>query len=193
MGWILKESASVFAVHWCTPKTKWEKNGSGFDFPIEMFCYVECQAACFDWLCCLLPDSPSLPSQSRGGHTLKYDELGGLWHPGIVTGCLAQLLSSSAHLTLSIIVCICSFPLLWACLPCRQTHVNTRSARWAQTCWTLRRESPSSPPSTTLGSTPRMLLNFSTVLPRSSCGISDDSVLVCSPRYWSRPQEAVLA
>lgn len=27
-----------------------------------MFCYVECQAGCFDWLCFLLPDCPSAPS-----------------------------------------------------------------------------------------------------------------------------------
>lgn len=77
-----------------------------------MFCYVECQAACFDWLCCLLPDCPNVPSPPRGGHALKYDELGGLWHPGIVTGCLALLFrSSSPYATLSIMmVCICSFP-----------------------------------------------------------------------------------
>lgn len=49
-----------------------------------MFGYVECQAA-FDWLCCLLANCPSAPSLSRRVHALKHDELGGLWHPWIVT------------------------------------------------------------------------------------------------------------
>lgn len=77
-----------------------------------MFCYVECQAACFDWLCCLLPVCPSAPSLSRGRHAWKYGDLGGLWHAGIVTGCWAQLfLSSSPYVALSLMkACIWSFP-----------------------------------------------------------------------------------
>lgn len=37
------------------------------------------------------------------------------------------------------------------CLPCSQTHVNTRSACWDQTCWVLCWERPSRRPCTTLG------------------------------------------
>lgn len=178
-------------MRWCTAETKWEKNCCDCHLPFEMFGYVECQTACFDWLCCLLADCPSAPSLPRGGHAWKHDELGGLWHPGIVTGGLALLLllSSYHHIPLLVFLLFCLLPV---CLPCRQTYVNTKSTCWDQTCWALRGESPSRPPSTSLGSTPSVPLDFSTEQPHSSCGISDDSVLACSPLSCSRPQEAML-
>lgn len=61
--------------------------------------------------------------------------------------------------------CICFVSLLLICLPCRQARVDTRSTCWDQTCWTVCAEAPSRPQWSSLGSTPRMHLNFCLVQP----------------------------
>lgn len=174
MGWLLNESDQCAC---CAPmhtRDKMREKLLWLWFPLwnVLLCWM---SGCLLWLIMLPFTSPSAPSLPRGGHALKYDKLGGLWHAGIVTGCLAvSLLSSSPYSTLSIMKHgVWSFPSS-VYLPCRQTHVNTRSTCWDQTCWTSRRESLMGPPSNSLGNTLRMLLNFSTEQTCSSCGFSKD-------------------
>lgn len=164
-------------MHWCTATPNWEKKAKQKQamIVISPLTGLAVLNVRLNWLCCLLADCPSVPQQSRVEHAWRHCELGGLWHPEIVTaGVALPLLSSRHHIPLLAFVLLSLFSV---CLPRRQTHVNTRSTCWDQTCWALCGEYPSRPPSTSLGRTPCMPLDFFTEQPHSSCGVSDDSVL----------------
>lgn len=125
-----QELNSVFAVHECTPETNREENCCGCDFPFEMLSYVECQADCFDWLRCLLPDRPRAPSLPQRKTCMVIQQAGWSvtsedhhWMFDSVVSLFITVRHSLHNKGLLISI-------LPACVPCRQTRVCTRS-----TCW----------------------------------------------------------
>lgn len=154
MAQTIDKNWTVFAVHECTPETNGEENCCGCDFPFEMLSYVECQAGCFDWWCCLLPDRPSAPSLPQRKTRMVIQRAG--WsvtsedHHWLFDSVVSLFITvrHSLH-NKGLLVSILS-----ACVPCRQTHACTRSTCWDSLWKAMHGESLQRSQLPTFGSTP---------------------------------------